>query len=110
MSEVVTLAERQRRKMDRIQASIVEIDASLTDYARRNAGRFIRFGSTARGGGGADDDVDIIAHFADDGSLKAASFAEEQCLAHGLVPDVRPSLGTSSSFLKRVAADGIILE
>ncbi len=109
MSEVITLAERHRRKMDRMHAAVVEIDLLLTAYARQHGGRFIRYGSSTKGGMRAHSDVDIIADFEDGASLKAASYAEELCFSHGLVPDVRPSVWTSGRFLKAVAADGVIL-
>ena len=109
MSDVVTLAERHRRKMEHMRVAIAEIDALLTDYARRNGGRFIRYGSTAKGRATAHSDVDIIADFPREAGFEAASYAEDLCFARDLKPDVRPSCWSSERFLARVAKDGVIL-
>ena len=109
MSDVVTLAERHRRKMEHMRLAIAEIDALLTDYARRNGGRFIRYGSTAKGRAMAHSDVDIIADFPGDAGSEAASYAEELCFERDLKPDVRPSAYISNRFISNVATDGIIL-
>lgn len=109
MSEVVTLAERHRRKMERMRAAIAEIDALLTDYARRNGGRFIRFGSTATGHIMAHSDVDIIADFPGEQAAAAAGFAEDLCHARGLKPDSWPGNYVSDKLMSRALAEGIIL-
>ena len=109
MSEVVTLAERHRRKMERMRAAIAEIDALLTDYARQNGGRFIRFGSTATGRIMAHSDVDIIADFAEDLAGPAATYAEELCAERGLKPDPRPVYFVSKKLMARALAEGVVL-
>lgn len=109
MGDYVTLAERHRRKMEHMRASLEEIDGLLARYARRHGGRFIRYGSTAKGRAMAHSDVDIIADFADDASLGAASYAEELLIDRKLKPDVRPSAFVSDRFIALVAEDGVIL-
>ena len=110
MLEVVTLAERHRRKMACMEAAIVEIDRLLSDYARRHGGRFIRYGSTAKGRMRVHSDVDIIADFDDaDASQAACRYAEELCFAERMIPDVRPSVWISGRFIDAVLAEGVIL-
>ena len=109
MSQVVTLAERHRRKMEHLRAAIAEIDVLLTDYARQNGGRFIRYGSTATGRAMAHSDVDIIADFPERMAFEAGNYAEDLCFARNLKPDIRPSCYVSERFIAQVAADGIVL-
>ncbi len=81
---VITLKERQARKMARMTRALVEIDASLLAYARQHGGRFIRYGSTATGRMRQHSDVDIIADFAGELAGSAGSYAEEICAERSL--------------------------
>ena len=109
MSEVVTLAERHRRTMERMGRAVEAIDAELAAYARRHGGRFIRYGSTATGRMRRHSDVDIIADFEGEAGCEAASFAEDICFAHSMKPDVRPSIYVSKPFMARALAEGVVL-
>ncbi len=106
---IVTLKERHRRKMERMAAAIVEIDAALTVYAREHGGRFIRYGSTAKGRMRQHSDVDIIADFPDEASLEAASFAEDLCYRNHMTPDVSASAYVSDRFKAGVMAEAVVL-
>ena len=109
MSGVVTLAERHLRKMEQMERAIVEIDARLTAYAREQGGRFIRYGSTAKGRMRQHSDDDIIADFGDpDVTQDAANCAETICAEVQMKPDVRYYV--SPAFLKTVIDYGIVLE
>ena len=109
MFEVVTLAERHRRKMERMRHAIAEVDALLIDYARQHGGRFIRYGSTAKDRTMAHSDVDIIADFPDSASLEASNHAEKLCFERNLKPDVRPACWTSDKLMARALSEGIVL-
>ncbi len=110
MSGVVTLAERHRREMERMEQAIVEIDARLIAYARKHGGRFIRYGSTAQGRMRRHSDVDIIADFsANEVCSAAASYAEELCFSNRMTPDVRPSYFVSPAFLAAAEETGVVL-
>ena len=106
---IVTLKERHRRKMERMAAAVVAIDAALTAYAREHGGRFIRYGSTAKGCMRQHSDVDIIADFPDEASLEAASFAESLCHRHEMTPDVSASAYISDRFKAAVIGDAVVL-
>ena len=106
---IVTLKERHRRKMERMARAIVEIDAALATYAREHGGRFIRFGSTAKGRMRAQSDVDIIADFASEESGCATTYAEEVCSAHGMPADARSVDYASPRLLDRALAEGVVL-
>ena len=106
---IVTLKERHRRKMERMERAIVEIDAALTAYAREHGGRFIRYGSTAKGRMMQHSDVDIIADFPDEASLAAASFAESLCYDKNMKPDVSASAYVSDRFKSKVVEEAVVL-
>jgi predicted nucleotidyltransferase len=110
MEAVVTLAERQRRRMDAMRAALPVIDAMLAAYARERGGRFIRFGSSATGQLRLSSDIDIIADFPTHrDSVEASSFAEALCFAHDLMPDTRPSDWVAEPVLARAVAEGVVL-
>ena len=110
MSGIVTLAERHRRKMEHMRVSIEEVDGLLRTYARQHGGRFIRYGSTAKGRAMAHSDVDIIADFDGSESFAAARYAERVCSERNLKPDVRPSAFVSERFTAQVSEGGVLLE
>ena len=106
---IVTLKERHRRRMERMAAAIVAIDAALTAYAREHGGRFIRYGSTAKGRMRQHSDVDILADFSDEASLEAASFAEGLCYCHDMIPDVSASAYVSERFKAAIIEHAVVL-
>ena len=106
---IVTLKERHRRKMERMEAAMVAIDAALLAYARERGGRFIRYGSTAKGRTRAHSDVDIIADFAFEEAGCATTFAEEACSARGMPADARSIAYASPTLLHRALAEGVVL-
>ncbi len=60
---IVTLAERKAARVAWMRAALDALRASLTGYARANGGRFLIFGSAARGEPRFDSDVDILVDF-----------------------------------------------
>ena len=106
---IVTLKERHRRKMERMERALVAIDAALLAYAREHGGRFIRFGSTAEGRMQDHSDVDIIADFPGESSLAAADFAEGVCFANGMKPDTHAGLYISDRFRAEAERRGLVI-
>lgn len=106
---IVTLKERHRRRMERMEAAIVAIDAALTAYGREHGGRFIRYGSTAKGRMHAQSDVDIIADFPIEDAGPATTFAEDICAAHEMPADARSITYASQKLVDRALAEGIVL-
>ena len=106
---IVTLKERHRRKMERMAQALVEIDAALTAYAREHGGRFIRYGSTAKGQMRQHSDVDLIADFRGEASLEAASYAESLCYSKDMKPDVSASAYVSDRFKAMVIEQAVVL-
>ena len=109
MTQYVTLAERYRRKMEHMRQAIAEVDGLLTVYARERGGRFLRYGSTAKGHARGHSDVDIIADFPGEASFEAANYAEQMLIDRALKPDVSPSGFISAKFIARVEEGAVIL-
>ena len=76
---VVTLKERKAAEAARRVRAVDELRGVLAAYAREHNGRFLLFGSAARGEMRYDSDVDIVVDFPP-ASLDAAwNFAERAC-------------------------------
>lgn len=110
MDTVVTLAERHRQKREAMHAALAAADDALATEARRLGGRFIRYGSTARGDHRVDSDVDLLADFPDDRvAVAACGIADHVCFDLGLRPDCRPTCWASAKLLARALSEGIVL-
>lgn len=105
-----TLTERKRAKIAAITAAVEQIATELAAYARQHGGRFILFGSAARGELQDDSDVDILADFPGDAGHDAWSFAEGRAYAFDLKPDVHLLAWAGSSLRARIAREGRVLE
>jgi predicted nucleotidyltransferase len=109
MGPYLTLRERHDRKLAGYRDAVAALKPVLAAYAREHGGRFILFGSAARGTPHDQSDVDIIADFPDRGAVPACSFADERCWALSLTPDVRPIDWTSDKVVARALEEGIVL-
>jgi predicted nucleotidyltransferase len=92
-----------------LRDALVALRASLTGYARANGGRFLLFGSAARGDLRYDSDIDVLVDFPEDRLAAAWRFVEDKCWRLGLEPDVMPFAWYKPSFLAHVAADTVEL-
>lgn len=81
----------------------------LADYARTRGGRYLLFGSAARGAMKFDSDVDILLDFPGDAFSGARGFAEQACWDHGLEPDLLPYGGCKPAFLAHIEPDVRVL-
>ena len=109
MGLYLTLRERHDRKLAVYRDGVAALQSLLVAYAREHGGRFILFGSAARGTPHDQSDVDLIADFPDGGSVPACRFADERCFALGLKPDVRPIEWTAEKVVARALEEGIVL-
>lgn len=106
---IKTLAQRAREAQARLAVALASLDADLAAYARREGGRFIRYGSTATGRATARSDVDIMADFHDERVSAACRFADEACSDRDLLPDVRPAIWCSQRLIARALEEGRVL-
>jgi predicted nucleotidyltransferase len=105
MDRIITLAERKATEADRRRRAVEELRTILTDYARAHGGRFLLFGSAARGTMRYDSDVDILLDFPPDARDDAWSFAEHACWDRGLDPDITPFSSCKGRFRERITPD-----
>ena len=105
MDRVVTLAERKAAEAGRSRLAGADLRAVLTVYARAHGGRFLLFGSAARGEMRYDSDVDILLDFPRDALDDAWSFAEHACWDRRLNPDITPFSSCKGRFRERVTPD-----
>lgn len=105
-----TLTERKRAKVARMEAAVETLAAELTAYAREHGGRFILFGSAARGELRHDSDVDVLVDFPGGSASDAWLFAEDRAWALGLKPDLSAKGWSGPRLLERVTRDGRVLD
>jgi predicted nucleotidyltransferase len=105
MQRIVTLTERKAAEAARRAAAVEALVPVLAEYARTHRGRFLLFGSAARGMMKYDSDVDILLDFPEATVGDAWNFAEAACWDRGLEPDLLPYGGCKPAFLDHIAPD-----
>ncbi|MEO8715846.1 MAG: nucleotidyltransferase domain-containing protein [Acetobacteraceae bacterium] len=106
---VLTLRERKAAKIAALRDGVVALRASLAAYARGHSGRFLLFGSAARGELHYDSDVDILLDFPEAAEADAWRFAEDECWRLGLKPDILPLASCKPTFIAHVIGDAVEL-
>ncbi len=107
--QIVTLTERKAAEAERRQRAVGDLRAALVEYARAHGGRFLLFGSAARGTMRYNSDVDILTDFPEAETSAAWNFAEHACWDRGLDPDVMPRGWCKDDFLIHVEPDIAVL-
>lgn len=110
MQQVVTLTERKAAEASRRQHAVALLKSALATYAKDHRGRFLLFGSAARGDMRFDSDVDILVDFSAEHDAAAWDFAERACWERNLEPDLMRRAWCKSSFLEHIARDIVTLE
>jgi predicted nucleotidyltransferase len=109
MQRIITLAERKSTETARRRAAVDTLVPLLAEYARAHAGRFLMFGSAARGQMKYRSDVDLLLDFPTEALSEAWSFAERTCWDLGLEPDLLPFAGCKPAFLEHISSDVRVL-
>ncbi len=100
---VRTLAERKIAAVAAKAAAVDELLRLLENRAWETGGRYILYGSAARGELRPDSDVDLLLDFSgNDATALAWSFAEDECARLGLDCDIRPIAMCDQRFLDHV--------
>jgi predicted nucleotidyltransferase len=105
MQRIITLTERKAAEAARRTAAVAALVPVLTAYARAHGGRFLLFGSAARGQMRFHSDVDLLMDFPAEALDEAWKFAEAACWDLGLEPDLLPFGGCKPAFLDHIAPD-----
>ncbi len=109
MERFLTLSERKAIEVERRRRAVEEVRVLLTDYARAHGGRFLLYGSAARGTMRYHSDVDILTDFPEPETPDAWRFAEQVCWDRDLDPDIMPAGWCKDTFLARIAPDMVVL-
>jgi predicted nucleotidyltransferase len=104
-----TLKERKANEADRRRRAVEDLRSALAEYARAHGGRFLLFGSAAKGTMRYDSDVDILVDFSGDAQHDAWAFAEYACWDRDLEPDIMPYTWCRPDFLAHVSPDLVVL-
>ena len=102
---IVTLKERKAAEVARRRDAVTELREALAAYAREHGGRYLLFGSAARGDMHYDSDVDLLVDFPPDTLDEAWNFAERACWDRKLEPDIIPFAWCKGRFRDRVTPD-----
>lgn len=102
MTTIVTLSQRKKQAALRNLAAVDDLRAGLRAYAQTYGGKFILFGSAARGEMRHDSDVDILVDFPEELTSDAWTFAEDECRRLDLRPDIKPIAFCREPFLAHV--------
>lgn len=102
---IVTIAERKQREADRRRQAAEEIARRLSEYATREGGRFLLYGSAARGTMTFTSDIDLLIDFPDGRLDDAWRFAEQVVAEFGLSLDAMPLAWCKPAFRERVLAE-----
>ncbi|WP_156917429.1 nucleotidyltransferase family protein [Salinarimonas rosea] len=106
---IVTLPERKAREAGRRAAAVAAVSARLAAYARVHGGRYLVYGSAARGAMRHDSDLDLLVDFPAALHAEAWRFAEDACAQARLPADIRPLAWCTERFRAHVAADWVVL-
>ncbi len=109
MGRIVTLTERKAAEAERRRHAVDALRLVLAAYAREHGGRFLLFGSAARGQMRFDSDVDILVDFPPDALDDAWNFAERACWDRHLEPDITPFSWCKAAFLAHIEGDLVVI-
>ena len=107
---IVTLTERKAREAEWRKLAVAELRDVLAAYAREHGGRYLLFGSAARGEMRYNSDVDILVDFPCEVLDEAWSFAERACWDRELDPDITSFTWCKQQFLARITPDLQVLQ
>jgi predicted nucleotidyltransferase len=85
------------------------LEARLGEFARRRGGRYLLFGSLARGEARHDSDVDLLLDFPDEFEADAWRLAEEACASLKIESDIKPLAWCSEAFRERALSEARII-
>ena len=99
-----TLEQRKRDAAARRAAAPEALRSRLQEFALASHGRYLIYGSLARGKARYDSDIDILVDFPEASQTEAWRRAEEACAALGIDYDILPLSWARPRFLERALA------
>ncbi len=107
--KIVTVEERKKREAERRRAAVEEIIHALSEFAKEHGGKFLVFGSAARGTIGCDSDLDVVVDFPANIESAACSCVEMLCAKYGIRVDLFSKQTASQKFVNRISAEAMVL-
>ena len=98
----VTIEDRKRQEAERRSSAVEAICAELSDFARTRGGRFLLYGSAARGTMRHDSDIDLLVDVPADVEADAWRLAERLATKFGLEYDIQPLKWCTPAFVSKI--------
>lgn len=108
-TKTLSLAQRAAKRKESRRRALTALGERLASFAQSAGGRYVLYGSAARGELHATSDVDILVDFPHSARIDALVFAECACAALGLAGDVRTVESASDRLLRRAQTEGLVL-
>lgn len=109
MTSFLTVSQRKSQEAARRRDAAAAIMAELASYAEAKGGRFLIFGSVAKGRMTHQSDIDVLIDFPPETEPEAWQFVEEACRRHGLSGDIYSVSTTKREFIDRVSSGAVVL-
>ena len=98
----VTIKDRKRREAERRAGAVEAICVELAAFAREQGGRFVLYGSAAKGTMRYDSDIDLVIDVPSDVEAKAWRLAERLAAGLGLEADIQPLTWCDPGFVLKI--------
>lgn len=105
----LTISDRKRGEAERRSKAAGALRDLLAEHARRLGGRYILYGSAAKGTMTHDSDIDLLLDFPDETEAEAWRAAETECEALGMAHDIMPLRWSKGRLKATVEATGLSL-
>jgi predicted nucleotidyltransferase len=105
-----TLTERKAARVSFLHEAVATLRNRLCEYARAHGGRFLLYGSAARGELRFDSDIDVLIDFPEDRLSAAWRFAEDLCRELDLKADLCPLAWCRDDFVAHIDKHAVPLE
>jgi predicted nucleotidyltransferase len=105
-----TLAQRKAARVAFLHEAVAALRDRLRGYAHAHAGRFLLYGSAARGDLRFDSDIDVLIDFPEHRLSEAWRFAEDLCRELDLKADLCPLAWCRDDFLAHIGKHAEPLE
>src|SRR5579864_7528960 len=105
-----SMSERKAARVAEIRRALAVLRERLAEYARTHGGRFLLYGSAARGELRFDSDIDLLIDFPEDRLSDGWRFAEDACRELDLKADLCPLAWCRDEFVAHISKHAVVLE